>query len=79
MENNHALPCKNIISYKMLYKTWEVVGADIFTVKNNTLLCIIDSCCRFPIIEKTDGISADSLITEVKIAVVEFGLPKKKR
>ena len=39
-----------------------VVDANIFNVENNTLLCIVDYYSKFPVIMKTDGISADSLI-----------------
>ena len=61
----------------MLHKPWEVVGADIFTVKNITLLYIIDYYSKFPVIKKTDSLLAANLFRVVKIVFAEFGLPKK--
>ena len=49
----------------MPYKSWEVAGAVIFTIKNNTLLSIVDYYNKFPVVKKTDGLSADSLIRAV--------------
>ena len=45
-------PSENIIPYKVFHKPWEVVGADINTIKNNTLLCIVDYYCKFPLIKR---------------------------
>ena len=35
-------PCEKIIPYKMPHKPWEMVSADIFTIKNNALFYIVD-------------------------------------
>ena len=69
--------CEKIIPYEMLYKLWEVDYPDIFTIKSNMLLHSVHSYSKFPIVKITDGLLADILITEVKIASAEFGLPKK--
>ena len=58
-------------------KPWAVVGADIFSINNNRLLCIVDYYSKFPIVEKADGFSADDLIRAAEIVLAEFGLPKK--
>ena len=42
MEYKQTEPCEKIIPYKMPQEPWEVVGADLFTVKINTLFCIVD-------------------------------------
>ena len=55
---------------------WEVVGADIFSINNNTLLCIVD-CYKFPIVKRAGALSADNLIRVDKIVFTEFWLPKK--
>ena len=60
----------------MLYKPWEVVGADILTI-NNKLLFIVDYYSKFPVAKNTDRHLTDNLITAVKIVVAEFELPKK--
>ena len=69
MNTQQTWPCEKIIPY-------EVVGANKFTVKNNTLLYTVDYYCT-SLIKTTDGLSADSLIRAVKIVFEKFGLPKK--
>ena len=54
-----------------------MVGANIFIIKSNTLLFIVDYYSIFPVVKKTDGLSAGNLIRAVKIVFAEFGLPKK--
>ena len=56
---------------------WNVVGADIFTIKNNTSKCIIDYYSKFPVVKKADNLLADNLIRVARIVFAEFGLPKK--
>ena len=46
----------------MPHKPWEVDGTDIFTIKKNALLCIVDYYSKFPVVKKTDGHLADNLI-----------------
>ena len=46
-----------MILYDMPCKPWEVVGADIFSVKNNMLLCVVDYYTKLPIIKKAGGLS----------------------
>ena len=41
---------------------WKVVGADMFTLHNKNYLCIVDYHSKFPLINKTEDLSADSLI-----------------
>ena len=52
VEYQQMQTCKKIIPYEMLHKPWEVVGASIFTVKNNTLLSIIDYYKKFPVTKR---------------------------
>ena len=54
-----------------------MVGADIFTVEHNALLCIVDHYSKFPVIKKTDDLLADILIKVVKIVFAEFSLLKE--
>ena len=51
----------------MPYKPWEVVGPDIFSIKNNMLLSIVDYDSKFFIVKNIDGFSADDLIKAAKI------------
>ena len=56
---------------------WEVVGADIFSTKNNILLHIVDYYRKFPVVKKTNDLLVVDLIRTAKIVFVEYGLPKK--
>ena len=68
---------ENTIPYELPCELWEVVGADIFSINNNTLLCIADYHTKFSIMKKADALSADDLIREAKAVFTEFGIPKK--
>ena len=54
-----------------------MVGANIFPIRNNTLFCIVDYYSKVPVVKKTDDLSPDSLIGEVKIVFAEFWLPRQ--
>ena len=54
----------------MPYKPWEVICVDIFTIKNSTVLCIVDYYSKFPIVKNADGLLADHLIRSVEIVFV---------
>ena len=54
-----------------------MVGADIFSINNNTQLHIVDYYSKFPIMIKADGHSGDDLFREAKSVDTEFGLQKK--
>ena len=58
-------------------KAWEVIGADMFTLNNKHYLCIMDYNSKFPIIKKTEDLSAENLILMCKVIFVEYGLPRK--
>ena len=47
MDYQQSQPYEKIILYKMPQKPLEVVGVDIFPIKNNTLLCIVDYHSNF--------------------------------
>ena len=49
----------------------------MFTLKNKHYLCIVDYHSKFPVIKKTEHLSADSLILISKVIFAEYGLPKK--
>ena len=70
-------PHEKTILYDLLSKALEVVGADIHTINDNKLLCIVDQYSRFPIMKKADGLSAVDLIRTAKIVFTEFWPPMK--
>ena len=49
----------------------------MFTLNNKHYLYITDYHSKFPIIKKTENLSADSLILLCKVSFAEYGLPKK--
>ena len=56
----------------------EVAGVDIICKKKKSvLLSTVDNYCKFPIMKKSKGLSADDLIRAAKITFAEFGLPNK--
>ena len=62
MEYQQTQLHEQITPQKVQQKPWEVVCNDIFTIKNNTLLCIVDDYIKFPVVKKADGLLADKLI-----------------
>ena len=61
-----------MILYNIPHKPWELVGVEIFSINNNTLLCIVDYY-NFCIVKKADGLLAYDLIRAPKIVFKEFG------
>ena len=49
-----------------------MVGADIYFVKNKTLLYIVDYYSKFPFVKKADSLTADDLVRVAKILLVDF-------
>ena len=70
-------PKDKIIHYDILAKPWEVIGADMVTLNNKLYLCILDYHSKFPIIKKTEDLSADSLILLCKVIFAEYRLQRK--
>ena len=69
--------CTPYIGVFSTYKPWEVVGSDISSIDNNTLLCIVDYYSTFPVVKKTDGLSADAQIGVAKIVFTEYWPSRK--
>ena len=53
-----------------------MVGADIFFIKNKTLMSIVHYYCNFPIVKRADSVTGDDLINAVKIVFADFRFPK---
>ena len=47
-------PHEKAIPYDILCKPWEVVGADILSIDNTKLLCIVDYNSKYSFMKKTD-------------------------
>ena len=55
-------PHEKALHYKIPYRPWEVVGADVFMVIDNNLLCIVDNHSKFPIVNKVKSLSVYDLV-----------------
>ena len=67
----------NMIHHDIPVRPWDIIGTDMFTLNNKHDLYIVDYHNKFPIIKKTEDLSADSLILMCKITFAEYRLPKK--
>ena len=54
-----------------------MVGAHIFSIKKNTLLCILDHYSKLPAVKETDSLLVDDLIRVAVIVFTEFGLSNR--
>ena len=77
MEYQHIQVHEKTILYEISCKPWEVVGADIFSIKNRILLCIVDYYNKFPIVKKPEALLTDDLIGTAKIVFGELDLQRK--
>ena len=64
------------IPHKITAKLWKVVGADIFMVNNETILCIVDYYSKFLVVKKKEGMLDEDLIWASTVVFAKFGLPK---
>ena len=70
-------PKEKLIHHDILLRPWEVLGADKFQLNNKKYLCIVDYHSKFPVIKRMEGLSAENLITTVKIILAEYGIPHR--
>ena len=70
-------PKEKIIHHDIPLRPWEVLGAELFHLNNKNYLCIIDYHIKFPVIKRMEGLSAESLITTIKVTFVEYGIPHR--
>ena len=77
LDYHHTQLQENTILKRLPNKPWEIFGADIFSIDNETLLCIIDYYTKFPVMKRAERLSADDIIRTTKVLFAEFGLPKK--
>ena len=66
-----------MIPYKLSCKPWEVVSADIFTINNKRLLCIVDDYSKLPLVKTVGSLVANDLVEMTKMIFVEYGPPRK--
>ena len=67
LDYQHTQPQEKTIPHNLPGKLWEIVGADIFSIDNETLFCIVDYYSKFPVMKRTDVLSADDLRRATKV------------
>ena len=72
-----TLPKETIVHHDIPVRPWDMVGADMFTLNNKNYLCIVDYHSKFPIIKKTEDLSADCLVLTCKAIFAEYRIPKR--
>ena len=65
------------LHYEIPCRPWEVVGADVFMINSETLLCIVDYQSKFPTVKKVNSLSVGDLMQMAKLIFAEHRLPKK--
>ena len=74
---NFSKHSQKTIHHDIPLRPWEVLGADIFLLNKKNYLCIVDYHSKFPIVKRLEGLSAESLITKIKVIFSEYGIPQK--
>ena len=54
-----------------------MLGTDVFHFNNKNYLCIVDYHSKFPMVKRLEGLSAENLITTVKVIFAEYGILHK--
>ena len=67
-------PMEKTIYHDIPLRLWKVLGADVFQLNNKNYLCVVHYHRKFPVIKRMEGLSAESLITAVKIIFAEYGI-----
>ena len=49
-----------------------MVGADVFMINGKTILCIVDSHNKFPIVKKLNSLSTDNRVQTAKLIFAEY-------
>ena len=70
-------PKEKIIHHDIPLRPWEVFGTDVFHFNNKNYLWLVDYHSEFPIVKRLEGLSAESLITTIKVIFTEYGIPHK--
>ena len=78
MKYQQKQPHVKTVRYTIPYKPWDVVGAEIFSIKNNMLLCIVDKNSKFPAVQRNGGLLADDLITAAVIVFTKLDFQGKQ-
>ena len=70
-------PKGKTIHYDIQMRRWDVIGVDMFQLNNRNYICIVHYYSKFLLVQRMDGLSADSLIAAVNIIFAEYGIPHR--
>ena len=51
------------------------MGTNIFSIKNNLFLCIVNYHSKFPVVERAEDVSVEHLLRSHKIVFTDYVLP----
>ena len=68
---------EKIIHHNIPIRPWEVLSTDIFHFNNKNYLCIVDYHSKFPVVKRLEGLSAENLITTIKVIFAAYGILHK--
>ena len=77
LEFQQTQPKEKMIHLDIPLRPWEVLDADVFHFNNENYLCIEDYHSKFPVINRMEGLSTESLIAKTKVIFAEYGIPHK--
>ena len=52
-----------------------MLGTDIIHFNNKNYLCVVDYHSKFAIVKRFEGLSAESIITMIKVIFAKYGIP----
>ena len=71
-------PHEETIMYEILCKPWKVVGADMSSINNQMLLCIVDYCSKFPIFKKADISQMTTWLKQLRLYLQKLDFQRKQ-
>ena len=68
--------CETVLNHYIPCKSW-VVGADVYMINNNNLLCIVDYYSMFPVVKTLASLSVHDPVQAAKTIFAEVDCSEK--
>ena len=66
------------MQHELPTRPWQIVGTDLFVIREDTYLLICDYYSKFPFIYRIEGnVSSDAIISKMSEVFAENGSPNK--
>ena len=75
LEFQQMQPKEKIIHQDIPSRLWGVLGTNVFHFNNKNYLCIVDYHSKFSVVKRLEGLSAENLMTTVKVIFTEYSIP----